>query len=99
MEDLIKGFKINENNNFKLNLEFRVQRKGHGTPFHDRFLIFPSESIYESPKVYSLGTSVNSFGKKHHILQLVNYPELIINSFNEFWDSLDYKECIVWKTY
>lgn len=97
-EDIQRGFDINKDNIYKLNLEIRMQHGNYGSPFHDRFLIFPSASIFEESKVYSLGTSVNSFGKKHHILQLVSFPELIIDEFKKLWYELDNEECILWKT-
>ena len=83
INEIKKEFKIEKQPNLNLNLEVRMQHGIHGYPFHDRFLIFPSKNIYEEPKVYSLGTSVNSFGNKHHILQLISYPDLIIDAFNE----------------
>lgn len=85
----------NHNNNF-LNLEFRVQHTNYGWGFHDRFLIFPG-SLSDRPIVYSLGTSVNSFGKSHHILQEVSHPQPVIDAFNELWEKLNNPNCIVWK--
>lgn len=76
-----------------LNLEVRNQIGNIGWNFHDRFLIFP----LEKPKVWSLGTSINSLGKNHHILQEVSQPQHILNSFNELWNELNREECIVWK--
>ena len=85
---------LNLNSNFKgLNLEFRVQ-KGKGA--HDRFLIFPGNSkTYHQPKVYSLGTSLNSFGKNYHILQEVLHPQAVLYEFNKIWD--ESKGNIIWK--
>lgn len=85
-----------KNNNFGLNLEFRMQYGNHGWAFHDRFLIFPGE-IDQQPKVFSLGTSVNSFGKSHHILQEVSFAQPVVDAFNELWDQLNKPQCIVWK--
>lgn len=98
-EDIKEQFKNTSSNNKHLKLEVRMQHKGYGYHFHDRFLIFPSNNIYEEPTVYSLGTSINSFGKDHHILQLVSFPDLIIEAFDELWDELDNEECILWKTF
>jgi hypothetical protein len=83
-------------NNYGLSLEFRIQYGIHGWSFHDRFLIFPG-TITNASRVYSLGTSLNSFGKRHHILQEVSYPQPVIDAFNELWIQLDKPECIVWK--
>lgn len=91
-----KKLENSKNNNFGLNLEFRMQYGNHGWGFHDRFLIFPGD-IGEQPKVFSLGTSLNSFGKSHHILQEVSYPQPVIDAFNDLWDQLNKPQCIVWK--
>lgn len=89
-----------ESNNKDLNLEFRA-RSGNGHHFHDRFLIFPGNiERLEKPKVYSLGTSVNSYrnGKlSYYILQKVLYPQLIVDAFNNLWNQLDKEDCLVWK--
>lgn len=84
------------NNNLGLNLEFRMQYENYGWKFHDRFLIFPGDEL-NKPRVYALGTSINSFGKEHNILQIVAHPQPVIDSFNDLWNSLDKDECIVWK--
>ena len=74
----------NLNSNFKgLNLEFRIQQSEKA---HDRFLIFPGNSKrYEQPKVYSLGTSINSFGRNYHILQEVLHPQAVVIVFDKIW--------------
>ncbi|MDB5256870.1 MAG: hypothetical protein JWM14_1565 [Chitinophagaceae bacterium] len=92
-----EAFNNPSNNNYGLNLEFRCQFGNHGWGFHDRFIMFPGSDTAR-PKAYSLGTSVNSLGKEHHILQEVSYPQRIIDAFNELWGILDKKECIVWKS-
>lgn len=80
-------------NHLGLNLEFRFQ-KGNGA--HDRFLIFPGNSKnYKQPKVYSLGTSVNSFGRNYHILQEVLYPQAVVREFDKVWN--ESKENLIWK--
>lgn len=88
-----KGFIKNKDNIGGLNLKIKMQHGKYGYKFHDRFLMFP---IKEEPKVYSLGTSINSFGKSHHILHLVSHPDLIISAFNDLWNQLDEEECLVW---
>lgn len=79
-----------------LTLEFRVRQGNAGWPFHDRFLIFPNSS--GGTMAWSLGTSVNSLGKQHHILQKVADGELIREAFLDLWDSLDAPKYLVWKT-
>lgn len=85
-----------QNNNYGLNLEIRMQHSNYGWSFHDRFLIFPG-SEETRPKVYSLGTSVNSLGLSHHILQEVSHPQRVIDAFNELWNELSHEDCLVWK--
>ena len=84
----------NLNSNFKgLNLEFRIQKSNKA---HDRFLIFPGNSKrYEQPKVYSLGTSINSFGRNYHILQEVLHPQAVVRVFDKIWK--ESKENRIWK--
>ncbi|RXJ54136.1 VPA1262 family N-terminal domain-containing protein [Candidatus Marinarcus aquaticus] len=110
----IRGFKKNDNQEHKkqikenmknifnsdeqqflfLNLEVRGKIDNNGYDFHDRFLIFP----LEKPKVWSLGTSVNSLGKSHHIMQEVKHAQHILNTFNDLWKKLDKEECLIWKS-
>lgn len=79
-----------------LKLEFRIREGGAGWSFHDRFLIFPTES--GGALAWSLGTSINGFGKSHHILQKVADGELIKQAFLELWDKLADPNYLVWKT-
>jgi hypothetical protein len=83
-------------NNYRLNLEFRIQHSNYGWAFHDRFLIFPSSEL-KRPQVYSLGTSINSYGNTHHILQEVSHPQPVVDAFNELWNKLNHPDCLVWK--
>jgi hypothetical protein len=89
------------NNNFGINLEFRVQYNKYGWKFHDRFIIFPeidgNNAINSRVEAWSLGTSINSLGKRHHILQKVSHPRNILDAFNELWDKLNHSNCLVWK--
>lgn len=78
-----------------LRLEYRIRHGSRGFKFHDRFLIFPRDR--GGALAWSLGTSVNSIGEKHHILQQVDNGELIKNDFVELWDQLDAPEFLVWK--
>jgi len=83
------------NNYGGINLEFRVQHDNYGWKFHDRFLIFPD--FNDKVKVWSLGTSVNSLGKHHHILQKIENARHILDAFNELWNQLRHESCLVWK--
>ena len=79
-----------------LKLEFRIREDGAGWSFHDRFLIFPVKS--GGAIAWSLGTSVNSLGRQHHILQKVSDGELIRQAFLELWNALAAPDYLVWKT-
>jgi hypothetical protein len=100
VSDIIHSYQLEfdnpKNNNFHMNVEFRIQHGNFGWSFHDRFLIFPSNELKRS-KVYSLGTSINSYGKSHHILQEVSHPQPVVDAFNELWDKLNNSDCLVWK--
>lgn len=84
------------NNHHSLDLEFRIRHGETGWSFHDRFLIFPMK-VTQEPRVYSLGTSVNSLGKDHHILQRTSNGRLVADAFQELWDQLQSDEFLVWK--
>jgi hypothetical protein len=78
-----------------LRLEYRMKTGPAGWRFHDRFLIFPGAD--RGALAWSLGTSVNSLGRQHHILQQVTDGQLIADAFRELWDELDTPECLIWK--
>lgn len=82
-------------NRIGLKLDFRLRRRGAGWKFHDRFLIFPQED--GRALAWSLGTSVNSLGTSHHILQKVSNGELVQNAFLGLWDRLEPEHYKVWK--
>lgn len=82
-------------NNYGIQMEFRCQCNGHGYAFHDRFLMILNKD--EKPKVWSLGTSINSLGKKHHIIQEVQHPRMVVDAFDELWNMLESDECLIWK--
>jgi hypothetical protein len=85
------------NSNFRgLRLEYRIRTASAGWPFHDRFLIFPGEEG-AGARAWSLGTSVNSLGKRHHILQQVDDGQLVMDAFNGLWDELDQSQHLIWK--
>lgn len=78
-----------------LNLEYRTRYGEAGWDFHDRFLIFPNTK--EGSLAWSLGISVNQFGKSHHILQRVDNGRLIVEAFQRLWDELASPGHVVWK--
>lgn len=82
-------------NNYGINLEFRCQHGNYGYGFHDRFIMIQNEK--EKPRVWSLGTSFNSLGNSHHIIQEVRHPQMIVDAFEELWDNLSDDSCLVWR--
>lgn len=82
-------------NHYGINVELRCQWKHYGYGFHDRFLMVLSPD--RENKVWSLGTSINSLGMKHHIIQSVEHPQMIIDTFEKLWEALSAEECLVWK--
>ena len=88
-------FKTAQNNMKGLRLEYRVKTGTAGWNFHDRFLIFPKTD--SGALAWSLGSSINSLGKRHHILQRVDDGQLVKDAFIELWDQLDKPEHLVWK--
>jgi hypothetical protein len=83
-------------NHYGIHAELRCQWGEHGYNFHDRFLMV-LRSDREKPCVWSLGTSINSLGEKHHIIQSVEHPQMIVDTFEELWNDLNVPECLVWK--
>lgn len=79
-----------------LRIEYRAMRGSVGWEFHDRFLIFPKNDD-RGALAWSLGTSVNSLGFAHHILQRVDDGQLVVDAFLELWNQLDKPEHLIWK--
>ena len=77
-----------------LRLSFRTVYGNNGSSFHDRYLILKYQ--LNKIRVWSLGTSVNSVGKSHHIIQIVESPILIDNYFDEVWKQTDTDECKIY---
>ena len=51
----------------------------------------------KKPIVFSLGTSLNSYGKNLHILQEVSHPQYIVDEFEQLWDELKkHDRCLIW---
>ena len=78
-----------------IKLEIRCQWEQFGYHFHDRFLMVIPKA--REPLVWTLGSSVNGFGKKHHIIQAVSNPQMVVDAFEELWKHLDVPECLIWK--
>ena len=80
-----------------LRLEYRTRFGPKGWTFHDRFLIFPN--LPDGPAAWSLGTSVNSLGKAHHILQRVSNGALVAGAFADLWAKLDEPDHLIWRSW
>ncbi|WP_308862078.1 VPA1262 family N-terminal domain-containing protein [Neisseria mucosa] len=79
-----------------LNLIFVNADRSKVGDFHDRFIIFP-QAIDEPVRAWSLGTSVNSLGKSHHIIQEVEDGQIIADAFEEMWkQSICNESNILW---
>lgn len=90
-----RDFINNRSNHCGIKMEIRCQWKEYGYHFHDRFLMIIKGD--EEPDVWSLGTSINGLENKHHIIQSVKNPQMIVDAFEELWGGLDSEECLVWK--
>lgn len=77
-----------------LRLSFRTVHGNNGSSFHDRYLILKYK--LNKTRVWSLGTSVNSVGKSHHIVQIVESPMLIDGFFDEEWRQTDTDKCKIY---
>lgn len=77
-----------------LRLSFRTVHGNNGSSFHDRYLILKYQ--LNKTRVWSLGTSVNSAGKSHHIVQIVESPMLIDTFFDEVWRQTNTDKCKIY---
>lgn len=84
-----------KSNLYGMRLEYRAKVGPRGWNFHDRFLIFPQKE--RGALAWSLGTSVNSVGKAHHILQRVDDGQQVMDAFIELWNQLSGPEHLIWK--
>lgn len=78
-------------------IEYRSVHDNHGQPFHDRYLILKYN--INGYKVWSLGSSINSIGNRHSIIQIVATPTLIANIFEEIWANTDCENCLIFKNF
>ena len=72
-------------------LSYRTIANGYGTAFHDRYLILKYN--VNKTRAWSLGISVNSLGNSHHIVQIVEAPELIADMFEKIWNDTEQDIC------
>lgn len=91
----IDAFASAQSNFYGMKLEYRARSGTAGWAFHDRFLIFPRRE--SGALAWSLGTSVNSVGKAHHILQRVDDGQQVMDSFAELWNELQRPDHLIWK--
>lgn len=82
-------------NQYGLRIEYRAKSGSAGWSFHDRFLIFPRAE--EGALAWSLGTSVNSLGYAHHILQRVDDGQQVSDAFLDLWERLNAQDHIIFK--
>lgn len=78
-----------------LKLEYRTVVGMTGIPFHDRYLIL--KCGLNKSRAWSLGISVNSLGKSHHIIQIVQSPMDVIETIDYIWNQSLGEECLIFK--
>lgn len=91
----VDAFKSARSNFRGMKFEFRAKSGSSGWKFHDRFLIFPRKE--RGALAWSLGTSINSLGKAHHILQRIDDGQQVMDAFVELWDELQGPDHLIWK--
>lgn len=79
-----------------LGLSFRTVCGTYGCKFHDRYLILRYK--LNKTRVWSLGTSINSLGKYHHIIQIVESPTLIEEFFDKVWKTTNNDKCKIYES-
>lgn len=96
-KDDYKIFKsLDENFLNTINLEFRTTKGTSANTFHDRFIIFPK--TFEGAMAWSLGISINQYGKTHHILQKVTDGQMTADAFQTFWNQIKGDNQLIWKS-
>lgn len=84
-------------NNTDIKLEFRAVRGESGVVFHDRYIMLKYK--INKNRVWALGASVNSIGKSHSTIQIIEAPEILLSIFNDMWNQIDKQECLIYKNY
>lgn len=74
-----------------IRLIYRTISNGHGLQFHDRYIIL-NFNINRS-RVWMLGSSINSIGDAHSVIQIVEAPNKIIELFEKQWELTSEQEC------
>ena len=77
-----------------IKMEYRTVYGNHGKQFHDRYLIL--KYGINKCRVWALGISVNSLGRSHHIIQIVENPSAVADIFDEIWRDTDCVECKIY---
>lgn len=44
---------------------------------------------------WALGISINSLGKSHHIIQIVQSPMVVIKTIDVIWNQSNNEECLI----
>lgn len=78
-----------------LKIEYRTVVGMTGITFHDRYLIL--KCGLNKSRAWSLGISVNSLGKSHHIIQIVQSPMDVIETIDAIWNQSLSEECLIFK--
>lgn len=78
-----------------LKLEYRTVAGMPGITFHDRYLIL--KYGLNKSRAWSLGISVNSLGKSHHIIQIVQSPMDVIETIDTIWNQSLGEGCLIYK--
>lgn len=78
-----------------LKIEYRTVAGKMGNPFHDRYLILKYD--INKSRAWSLGISVNSLGKSHHIIQIVQSPMDVIETIDAIWNQALGEKCLIFK--
>ena len=89
-------FRIDETlgENTDIQLTYRTIINGNGFGFHDRYIILKYD--VNRTRVWSIGTSLNSIGSKHHIIQKVYDPEMILDIFEDLWIRTEENSCLIY---
>lgn len=92
-DDLKKAF----GNQIDLKLEFRTIAGMTVKSFHDRYLIL--KYGLNKSRAWSLGISVNSLGKSHHIIQIVQSPLDVIKTIEDIWEQSMGEDYLIYRSY
>ena len=74
-------------------LEYRTVFDGHGLKFHDRYIILTFD--LNKCRAWMLGSSLNSIGDAHSVIQIVEAPNKILELFEQQWNATSCEKCII----